>query len=242
MNMKFLTKLVKHILKNHLPAALVLLFLIIFAATIRILAVAPDGGYAPGATLDPACLPGATDCVVTIPTATTISGLTQNYLSKSNASGTNIADSLIFDDGTFVGIGTATPTQKLDVNGNISIPASRDIIFGFSGTGDQEKIGNSLTGDSATYGLAFTVGNTNQIMTILRETANIGIGTATPDASSILDLTSTAKGFLPPRMTKAQRDLISSPATGLTIFQTDNTPGLRVYNGTNWMRFTETAD
>jgi hypothetical protein len=43
-------------------------------------------------------------------------------------------------------------------------------------------------------------------------------------------------------MTKTQRDAISSPATGLMIYQTDNTPGLRVYNGTNWMRYTETAD
>ncbi len=70
----------------------------------------------------------------------------------------------------------------------------------------------------------------------------VSIGTASPSASSILDITSTTKGFLPPRMTKTQRDAISSPATGLVVYQTDNTPGLRCYNGTNWMRYTETAD
>jgi hypothetical protein len=43
-------------------------------------------------------------------------------------------------------------------------------------------------------------------------------------------------------MTKTQRDAISSPVAGLAIYQTDNTPGLRVYNGTNWMKYTETAD
>jgi hypothetical protein len=43
-------------------------------------------------------------------------------------------------------------------------------------------------------------------------------------------------------MTKTQRDAISSPAAGLAIYQTDNTPGLRVYNGTNWMKYTETTD
>jgi hypothetical protein len=43
-------------------------------------------------------------------------------------------------------------------------------------------------------------------------------------------------------MTKAQRDLIAAPVAGMAIYQTDNTPGLRVYNGANWMRFTETAD
>ncbi|MFS4461140.1 hypothetical protein [Bdellovibrio sp. HCB2-146] len=71
---------------------------------------------------------------------------------------------------------------------------------------------------------------------------NIGIGTAAPGASSILDISSTTKGVVLPRMTKAQRDAITSPVAGMAIYQTDNTPGLRVYNGTNWMRFTETAD
>jgi len=45
------------------------------------------------------------------------------------------------------------------------------------------------------------------------------------------------------KMTKAQRAaLIPGPVVGQAIYQTDNTPGLRVYNGTNWMRFTETSD
>jgi hypothetical protein len=65
---------------------------------------------------------------------------------------------------------------------------------------------------------------------------------ADPAASALLDLNSTTKGLKVMNMTKAQRDAISSPAIGLAIYQTDNTPGLRVYNGTNWMRFTETAD
>ena len=50
--------------------------------------------------------------------------------------------------------------------------------------------------------------------------AQVGIGTTTPDASAILDLKSENKGFLPPRMTTAQRDAISSPAEGLTIYNT----------------------
>jgi hypothetical protein len=43
---------------------------------------------------------------------------------------------------------------------------------------------------------------------------------ADPAASAILDLTSTTKGFLPPRMTTAQRDPIATPATGLSIYNT----------------------
>lgn len=73
--------------------------------------------------------------------------------------------------------------------------------------------------------------------------ANVIIGSGgAPVASAQLEMNSTTKGFLPPRMTKTQRDAISSPAEGLVIYQTDNTPGLRCYNGTNWMRYTETAD
>ena len=60
--------------------------------------------------------------------------------------------------------------------------------------------------------------------------AQVGIGTATPAASSILDLTSTTKGLLAPRMTQAERLLITSPANGLIVYQTDFNVGLWVYN------------
>ena len=74
------------------------------------------------------------------------------------------------------------------------------------------------------------------------ENGNVGIGIISPGASSILDISSTTKGIVLPRMTKVQRNAIASPVAGMAVYQTDNTPGLRVYNGTNWMRFTETAD
>lgn len=62
---------------------------------------------------------------------------------------------------------------------------------------------------------------------------NIGIGTLTPAASALLDMTSTARGFLPPRMNEAERDAISSPATGLMIFNT--TAGqYQFWTGTAW--------
>src|SRR5439155_16631123 len=54
-------------------------------------------------------------------------------------------------------------------------------------------------------------------------TGAAGIGTTTPDASSLLDVTSTTKGVLVPRMTKTERDAIASPATGLLIYQTNST-------------------
>lgn len=53
---------------------------------------------------------------------------------------------------------------------------------------------------------------------------------------------STTQGLLLPRMTKVERNAIVTPVAGLAVYQTDNTPGLRVYNGVNWMKYTETAD
>lgn len=65
-------------------------------------------------------------------------------------------------------------------------------------------------------------------------TGSAGIGTTTPNASSLLDITSTTKGMLAPRMTKTQRDAIATPATGLLIFQTNSTPGFYYYTGSAW--------
>ena len=71
--------------------------------------------------------------------------------------------------------------------------------------------------------------------------AQVGIGTTTPDASSALDITSTTKGLLIPRMTAAQRDAISSPAIGLMIYQTDGTVGFYYYNGSSWAEVAATS-
>lgn len=62
---------------------------------------------------------------------------------------------------------------------------------------------------------------------------SVGVGTASPDGSAILDVTSTTKGMLFPRMTTAQRNAITSPATGLVIYNT-NTNCYDVYFGTSW--------
>jgi hypothetical protein len=51
--------------------------------------------------------------------------------------------------------------------------------------------------------------------------AQVGIGTITPNASSVLDITSTTQGMLTPRMTTAQRTAIASPADGLMVYDTD---------------------
>ena len=66
--------------------------------------------------------------------------------------------------------------------------------------------------------------------------SQVGIGTDSPDASAALDITSTTSGFLPPRMSEAERILIDAPVAGLIIWCSNcGTKGeLQVYNGTEW--------
>lgn len=63
---------------------------------------------------------------------------------------------------------------------------------------------------------------------------SIGIGTSTPDASAQLDVSSTTKGMLTPRMTFVQRNAITTPAAGLIVYQTDLVSGFYYYNGAAW--------
>jgi hypothetical protein len=60
-------------------------------------------------------------------------------------------------------------------------------------------------------------------------------------SSSILSLESNSKGFLPPRMTTTQKNAISSPATGLLVYQTDGVEGFYVYSGGSWKSLTMTT-
>ena len=134
------------------------------------------------------------------------------------------------DDGTYtdstpfvvdyagnVGIGTTSPGAKLDIGGATST------ITNTSG---------DITIDSASNNISFSGDNLINI-TNGYFAGSVGIGTTGPDATSILDLTSTTKGFLAPRMDTTQRDAISTPATGLMIYNT-TTNQYNVFNGTIW--------
>lgn len=81
----------------------------------------------------------------------------------------------------------------------------------------------------------------NTITTLLLVTAffsqaQVGIGVAPEsiEPSAQLEVKSTSKGFLPPRMLAAERDLITSPVAGLLIYQTDAPAGLYYYTGSTW--------
>ncbi len=72
--------------------------------------------------------------------------------------------------------------------------------------------------------------------------AQVGIGTTAPDSSAILDLESSNSGLLVPRLTQTEKQLISNPATGLLVYQTDNAFGFWYYNGNAWVPFTSSTD
>ena len=69
---------------------------------------------------------------------------------------------------------------------------------------------------------------------------NVGINTTTPQVSATLDVTSTTKGLLPPRMKSNQRDAIVSPAAGLLIWCSNCGvyDRILVYNGAKWTTMT----
>lgn len=73
------------------------------------------------------------------------------------------------------------------------------------------------------------------------QSVSINNTAAIADSTAILDVSSTTKGLLLPRMTAAQKTGIVTPATGLLIYQTDGEAGFYYYNGTNWLLLVSSA-
>lgn len=80
----------------------------------------------------------------------------------------------------------------------------------------------------------FRLQNVSNDLFSVNTNGNVLIGTTTDIATAILNLTSTTKGFLPPRMTTTQRDAIENPPTGLVLFNT-TTDTLQVRASTGWI-------
>jgi hypothetical protein len=97
-------------------------------------------------------------------------------------------------------------------------------------------IASGITGSGS---LTFTAGGTNQNITLTPSgsgytilNGSVGIGTTSPSSSALLAMQSTSKGFLPPVMTYDQKDAISSPTTGLVVFDTTNSPSSSLVTAT----------
>ncbi len=153
---------------------------------------------------------------------------------------------LIQPNGGNVGIGVATPTVPLDVNG---ISRVTGLYLSNSATSTAGGIDNNGNGSAGLWfnnfstiiagyngimfrsSLASTAGQTERMR--ITNSGQIGVGTASPNSSAILDLSSTSRGFLPPRMNQEERTAISSPAAGLVVYTSDLFD-LSLYNGTAW--------
>ena len=75
------------------------------------------------------------------------------------------------------------------------------------------------------------LGNSSIATTVLR--GSVGVGTTTPNANSVLDLTSTTKAFMPPRMTTTQKNAVASPTAGMVVYDSTLSK-LAVYTGAGW--------
>lgn len=103
------------------------------------------------------------------------------------------------------------------------------IDFDFGGLYLQDSSSNKLT-------LLLSSGS-NDTITFPAGTGTVALmGSSAYTASCEFEINSTSKGFLPPRMTESQRIGISSPATGLMVYQTNNTTGVYVFDGSIWRR------
>jgi hypothetical protein len=162
-----------------------------------------------------------------------------------------------FGQQTFIkGSGTTSATSSLlvqnstgnlclSVNDGRSVEINNELVVKNTAFGGWLKI-NTGSNNIALVGYANGTGDhvfqttSNFSAGNFRQTSN-GFGfqigaLPTIDASALIDLTSTTKGFLRPRMTTSQRDLIATPATGLTIYNT-TTKTTDTYDGTSWQKF-----
>ncbi len=89
-----------------------------------------------------------------------------------------------------------------------------------------------LTFQSKYFSIIFLIALSSLAGELYGQGVSINETNTPPHPSAMLDVESTEKGMLIPRMTQAQRNAIASPATGLLIYQTDNGPGVYFNSGT----------
>jgi len=168
----------------------------------------------------------------------TVSGAARSITNTGNFAlsfGTNNTERVRIDNGGNVLIGTNNSTLgKLQVEGGRSIFAALSEPYSvgakFSAAGGAVYFGAASA--SATPDVVISASGGTELMR-LTDSGNVGIGTASPNGAAVLDVSSTTRGFLPPRMTTTQRNAITTPPAGLMVYNT-TTNKLNFYNGTAW--------
>jgi hypothetical protein len=85
-------------------------------------------------------------------------------------------------------------------------------------------------------GAPFNISAASANLNLSNGGVRVGSSYATTNASAQLEIVSTTKGFLPPKMTTTQKNAISSPASGLMVYDTTLNQ-MSYYNGTSWVNF-----
>jgi hypothetical protein len=149
---------------------------------------------------------------------TTFGNLTTSFGSFNNTTPNTITTGI---NRFFLAGGSFTPTSGTGVNNG----------YEFSTTINQTGGANGIT-----RGLFInpTLTSAFDFRAIEISRGGAYINTTSVQASAILQADSTTKGFLPPRMTNAQRLAIASPAVGLMVYCTDMVEGLYVNKSTGW--------
>lgn len=151
---------------------------------------------------------------------------TDKTLAEAQLTAVNSGTIIIRRDGT---ISSATPPVNYNTGFYFEIRPSTDLTY--------NKYGNFYLAliDVANKKSGFQWAPSGTKRMTLHEDGGLLIGTgAVPNASAALDVDSTIKGFLPPRMTNAQRTSIASPAIGLMVYCTDTVEGLWINKSTGW--------
>ena len=150
---------------------------------------------------------------------------------------------LYFTPNGYNGIGINNPTAPIHVSKSDFVQAifnrTNTISLSF-GLEHQFRVFQSRGLNLGTTGNGFYLdyfdGTTATNLIFGSSNLNVGINTNTPDTSAQLDVKSTTKGFLPPRMTTTQRNAIATPAAGLIVYDTTENKHYG-YNGTTWNAF-----
>lgn len=161
---------------------------------------------------------------------------------RLGSSNSPLAGSIRFDngqfevcnvDGVWTPLGSMGPTGADGATGPTGNDGAQGMTGSVGATGPTGATGPLVTG-TADQTLRHDGNGWVASSTLVNTNTAVGIGNPSPDASSMLDIASTGKGVLFPRMTTAQRDNISNPANGLVIYNID-CGTFNYYNGDRWV-------
>ena len=177
---------------------------------------------------------GSTAMIWTTPTTGTVTSVGSGYGITGGAitsTGTLIADTATL----FTKLFTTLSLTTTGSGASTWTPATRilNIPSAWALAGNAATAGVDFLGTTNNTSLRIRSNNTERM--VVDSNGRVGIGTTVPNVSALLDISSTTKGALVPRLTGVQQAAVSTPATGLLIYNTDST-AFCYYNGAAWIK------